>query len=70
MYFSTKEVLKKYYDKPQKYKVEDNYIRCGNLWGLRIDNNHKDYVIVFLGDLGSHLSQNEQLYWRHFNIPP
>lgn len=68
--FFSKEVLKKYYDDPQKYKVEDNYIKCGNLWGLPIDNNHKDYVIVFLGDLGSHLSQNEQLYWKHFNVPP
>ncbi len=68
--FFNKEVLKKYYDNPQKYNVEDNYIRCGNLWGLPIDNNHKDYVILFLGDLGSHLSQNEQLYWRAFNVPP
>ncbi|KKN26011.1 hypothetical protein LCGC14_0878990 [marine sediment metagenome] len=68
--FFKKEVLKKYYDNPQKYKVEDNYIRCGNLWGLEIDNNHKDYVIVFLGDLGARLSQDEQLYWKAFNVPP
>jgi hypothetical protein len=34
-----------------------------------LDNNHPDYVVVFLGDLG-HLSSTEQRYWRSFNVPP
>lgn len=67
--FFTKDVLRKYYDDPDKFSVEDGYIRCGGLWGLRIDNHHDDYVIVLLGDLG-YLSHDEQLYWRHFNISP
>lgn len=67
--FFKKEVLNKYYANPSKYSVEDGYLRCGGLWGLRMDNNHEKYVIVFLGDLG-HLSYKEQLYWKSFNIPP
>ena len=43
---------------------------CGSLWGMPIDNNHENYVIVFLGDLGLSLSNNEQIYWKSFNIPP
>jgi len=35
-----------------------------------MDNNHPEYVIVWLGDLGKDLPCNEQTYWRTFNIPP
>ncbi len=35
-----------------------------------MDNNHSDYVIVFLGDLGGDLPHKEQLYWKRYNIPP
>lgn len=34
VFFRT-EVLSKYYAGPQKYSVEDGYLRCGSLWGLR-----------------------------------
>jgi len=64
-----REVLRKYYDNPDKYSVRDGYLRCGGLWGLRIDNDLPDHVVVFLGDLG-HLDYQEQLYWKSFNIPP
>lgn len=64
------EVLSKYYAEPQKYSVEDGYLSCGGLWGLHIDNDHSDYLVVFLGDLGRDLSQNERSYWLSFNIPP
>jgi len=67
--FFSKDVLRKYYDDPDKFSVKDGYLKCGGLWGLRIDNHHDDYVIVLLGDLG-YLSHDEQLYWRHFNMPP
>lgn len=68
--FFRKEVLAKYYANPEKYSVEDNYLKCGGLWGLRLDNNHSKYVIVYLGDLGSDLTTKEQLYWKSFNILP
>lgn len=67
--FFSKDVLRKYYDDPDKYLIEDGYLSCGRLWGLRMDNHHDDYVIILLGDLG-HLSHTEQLYWKHFNISP
>ena len=64
-----REVLRKYYEHPEKYSVEDGYLRCGSLWGLRMDNDLPQHVVVFLGDLG-HLAYDEQLYWKSFNIPP
>lgn len=68
--FFKKEVLNKYYNDPNKYNVTDGYISCGNLWGLKIDNNKKEHVVVFLGDLGRDLRHKERLYWKSFNIPP
>lgn len=68
--FFRPEVLGKYYHDPYKYSVEDGYVRCGGLWGLRIDNDNPDYVMVFLGDLGRDLSEKERNYWLNFNIPP
>lgn len=67
--FFKKEVLNKYYAEPSKYSVGDGYLKCGGLWGLRMDNNHERYVIVHLGYLG-YLSYKEQLYWRTFNVSP
>lgn len=65
--FFRKDVLTKYYSLSEKYSVEDGYLRCAGLWSLQIDNNHPDYVVVFLGDLGR-LSHKEQLYWKSFNV--
>lgn len=67
--FFKKDVLKKYYDNPIKYSVDDGNISCHSVWSLRLDNSCKDYVIVLLGDLGK-LHYKEQLYWKSFNIPP
>ncbi|MBI5557498.1 MAG: hypothetical protein HY885_07660 [Deltaproteobacteria bacterium] len=68
--FFKKEVLTKYYNNPEKYSVEDGYLRCGGLWGLQMDNDHPDVVMVFLGYLGQGLFHSEQLYWKSYNIPP
>lgn len=67
--FFRRDVLNKYYAAPSKYSVEDGYLRCGVRWGLRLDNNHEKYIVVFLGDLGQDLSHNEQLYWKTYNVP-
>jgi hypothetical protein len=64
------EVLSKYYANPQKYSVSDGLLSCGGLWSLRIDNDHTDCVVVWLGDLGTYLSENARNYWLSFNIPP
>ena len=68
--FFKKDVLQNYYAKPSMYSVEDGYLRCGGLWGLRMDNHHNDYVVVHLGELGQSLCCEEQLRWKSFNIPP
>lgn len=65
-----KDVLAKYLEKPSLYSVEDGYLQCGSKWGLRMDNDHEDKVVVFLGDLGRDLPESEQRYWRSFNIRP
>ncbi len=69
VFFRT-EVLSKYYADPQKYSVEDGYLRCGGLWGMQMDNDHPDYVVAWLGDLGRDLSETERNYWLSFNIAP
>jgi hypothetical protein len=66
----TRDVLSKYYDQPSKFSVEDGYLRCGSLWGIQIDNNIPDHVVVYLGDLGRDLHYEEQAYWRHYNVTP
>ncbi len=68
--FFKRSVLTKYYSEPSKYQVEDGHISCGGLWSLRMDNNHKDFVIVFLGRLRDDLPVSEQSHWEHHNVPP
>lgn len=69
VYFK-REVLQKYYNAPERFVVEDSNLRCGGYWELRMDNNHEDVVIVYLGDLGRDLPAKERAYWKPFNIPP
>lgn len=64
-----KQVLDKYYDEPERYSVEQGYIRCGGHWLLKADIDHPDKVIVFLGDLYI-LPYEEMSHWRSFNILP
>jgi len=45
-------------------------LRCSSLWGIQIDNNMPNYVVVYLGDLGRDLHYEEQAYWRHYNVTP
>jgi hypothetical protein len=66
VYFK-KEVLDKYYSNPEKFIVDDGILVCGNLWSLRMDNNHNDIVMVWLGDLGR-INYKEQKHWKLFNI--
>jgi len=66
--FFKKEVLNKYYDHPEKYKVDGFHISSSFIT-LKMDNNHEDYVMVFLNDLKM-LPQREQLHWKHHNIAP
>lgn len=68
--FFDRAVLEKYYADPDRYEVEDGYLRASGAWGLRMDNALPDHVVVFLGDLGSDIPHREQKYWRSYNITP
>src|SRR5690349_21247688 len=68
--FFRREVLQRYYEQPEKFSVDDGYLRCGGLWGLRLDNDHPDHIMVFLGDLGRDLPESEKSYWKAFNVSP
>lgn len=48
--------------------MEAGYFRCQYLWGIEIDNEHKDVVSVYLGDLGRDLPVQEQAHWKQYNI--
>ncbi|HET6506757.1 MAG TPA: hypothetical protein VFG42_08205 [Baekduia sp.] len=65
-----REVLNKYYADTDRYTVEDGHLRCAGLWGLRLDNDQAGHVMVFLGDLGRDIPQQEAQYWLSFNILP
>lgn len=62
-----KEVLEKYYNH-ELYEITSGYLHCKSKWGLLMDNHHKDCVIVYLGDLGNSLPEQEQIYWKSYNI--
>ena len=66
--FFRRSVIDKYVRQPSKYHVGDGILQCGDLWHLRIDNNHPEHVIVFLGDLGERLPFREQSHWKHHNV--
>lgn len=63
------DVLKRYRDEPSRYRVEDGLVACAGRWDLPIDNDHRDHVIAFLGDLRM-LPEKEQRHWRAHNIEP
>lgn len=65
-----RDVLDRYFHNPARYEVSDGLVRCDTYWLLRIDDDHRERVVVFLGDLGRDLPYTEQLHWRAHNIPP
>ncbi|MFR0639503.1 hypothetical protein RF641_16270 [Arthrobacter sp. LS16] len=68
--FFRRDVLLKYYNHAELYTVSSGSVSCGTRWNLRMDNDHEEYVAVFLGDLGRDLPDTERQYWKGFNIAP
>ncbi|GEP52802.1 hypothetical protein FNO01nite_34740 [Flavobacterium noncentrifugens] len=66
--FFKKEVLDKYYNNPESYDVESMSVNS-KFFHLKIDNNVRTYVPVFLRDLRI-LPHKEQLHWKQYNIAP
>lgn len=65
--FFSREVLEKYYNNSSLYTVEDHNISMKGSWRMEIDNNHDEYISVYLGDL-QRLPYNEQLIWKGYNL--
>ena len=65
-----REVLVKYFAEPERYTVSDGHLTCLSLWSCQIDNDLDSHVVVFLGDLGRDLPDDERLHWRQYNVPP
>ena len=64
-----KEVLEKYsIIEPSKYYVKNSMVGC-KMWSMKIDDDHRDKVCVFLKEL-CNLPYSEQIYWKSYNIPP
>jgi hypothetical protein len=68
--FFDREVLRRYYENSDRYTVEDGVVQRHGLWHLRLDNDHGDHIVVFLGDLGRDIPTSEQRHWRAHNLPP
>ena len=63
------DVLNKYIANADRYFVNDAYLDAPS-WGLKMDNDRKDgLVVVFLKDLGD-MPFEEQQHWRKYNIIP
>jgi len=69
VYFK-REVLKKYYDRPDKYTIKNGYIYCGSLWSISYGQLPSGVIHTWLGDLGRDLPYQEQYHWKQYNIPP
>lgn len=68
VYFSNM-VLDRYLSNPDRYYVNDAYLDAPS-WGLKMDNDRTDgLVVVLLKDLGD-LPFEEQQHWRQYNIAP
>ena len=68
VYFRS-EVLRKYLDAPQLYRLNNGTLTCLYLWSIQFDRRPDDLVQVYLGDLGR-LPHIEQRHWRANNVPP
>lgn len=68
--FFRPEVLARYKQDPEKYRLEDRSISCRNAWYLKTyDINEQGQVHTYLCYLAN-LPISEQRYWKVFNEPP
>lgn len=68
--FFRRAVLKRYYEEPERYSIDGSCLSCGGLWGISLDLDLRDQVMVFLGDLGRALPESERPHWQTFNVVP
>ena len=63
------EVLRRYYDAPNRYSVETGYLRCLDRWSVRFERRTDDLVEIYLGDLGN-IPYADQRHFRAYNVHP
>lgn len=68
--FFRRDVMHKYYYSPNQYSVSEDRITSQIGWSLPLVDFQKNYVAVFLYEIGLNLAYEEQMYWRSFNIEP
>lgn len=67
--FFDSDVLTRYRDNPDRYRLQRTDVRCHGRWMMDIDINDAGLVQVWLGDLGS-LPESEREHWLTHNVPP
>lgn len=68
VYFK-RSILDKYHNNPDEYTVGDVNIFYLEKWKIYYTINKRDFVVVWLGDLGE-IPYSEQKYWRLYNKKP
>lgn len=68
--FFRTEVLNRFKLDSEKYLISNRQIECRGTWNLRYSmSDDESQVIVYIIDL-SNLPENEQIYWKSFNVKP
>ncbi|MBJ8348273.1 hypothetical protein [Antrihabitans sp. YC2-6] len=67
--FFNSDVLTKYRDNPERYKVQRLDVTCHGLWMIDIDINDEGLVQVWLGDIVN-LPEIEREHWLNYNVAP
>lgn len=62
-------VLRKYYESPEMFDVDQGYVFCLDMWSIPYGVNTEGKVHVWLGDLGR-VPHDEQLHWKQYNQLP
>ncbi len=64
------DVLRRYYDAPDRYSIDTGVLRCLDFWDIPFERRTSDDLIqVYLGDLGR-IPHVDQRHWRPFNVQP
>ena len=67
--FFNSEVLLRFKNNPEKYRVSDNHIYCRAAWDVPYHVNDANQVSVYICDLRT-LPLKQQRYWQSFNEEP
>jgi len=66
--FFRRDVLTRYVQESERFAIDSSFLKCGSLWSLEFDDGYENLVMVWLGDLGTHLPSSEYHHWRQHNV--